>query len=424
MQKFKQLGLLILFVVCCLLFVIFYMIGCGSAVNPATTTTTAASTTTTTGASTTTSTATTTTTTTTTTATATAYSVAGTVVFYEAGQLGIRAAVTIIATNDSFTVVTTADSNTGTFETDCPAGTFTFSAVEPGWTIPAITVVVTDEPVANQDFIANPTSWEVLRVGTEPLKSILRATSMAGAEDYIFAVGGSATGDDGVVLRAASPYGESDWETLNLPNEEVGLLYVYEFDETGLYILDRFANQYGCATAAAATLSYDDLTALDLDGNSFYKVAFAAFSLDDQAVYGFTEKQTKEIIFYDGTNFHTVTTSGGLLGITKHDDSTLLAVGEAGAFYTVDITDPTNPTATAVAFPGTENLTDIVSDSNDSNLGGFIVTESGSVHRFIDPTTYWTEVSGIPYPLKGAFIGGSQENSLICGDGGLIMKHR
>lgn len=387
--------------------------GCGEMVPDAATTTTTTTTTSTTASTTSTSTTTSTTTT-------TRYPVSGLVQFYMAGQPGISGGVTITCTNDSITAVATADSVSGTYEATIPPGTYTLSANKSGWTIPSITVEVTSEAVVNSNFIANPTSWEVLRIGTEPLNSIVLAGASTGATDYIFAVGGDPVGNAGCVIRAASPY--TFWESVNRPNSDLatGLLYVSAFDTIGLYILDRFASQFNCTDADAATLAYGaDLGTLTIPHDLLYKLAFTAAN---RLTYAYTGKDSKKLYYKGATATTTLeAAAGSMLGVAKYDASNVIAVGEAGKAYLADTSDPT---AALLDFQTQDNLSDVAYDSSGANAGGFIVTQTGTIIRLASATSYWVEVSGIPYPLTGAYIGATQASGLVCGYNGLVMKHR
>ncbi len=385
----------------------FVISGCQDSLDFLTTTTTLPATTITT--------ATTSTSTSTTTTTVPSYSIFGGVKFVATSD-GIKGGVDILVTASPTLVATTsADPNSGAYEVSgLSPGTYTLIASKDGWTIPSIIVEATSASQQNQDFSAEPSGWEVLRVGGgETLTYVSSMSTSGNLPGTMFAAGGGSS----TLLGAGFPYTYTNWSDVPSNPTTDALIYVRDWGTEGIGIIDRAANVYVSTDEAASfvysfTITNETLAALELYGAGTAEAVTESGKLIriEEGLAGYSDFPTLPAGHYndvvsDGTIIE-VAGNGGICKISADGGSNWSDIG--------NISDQTTEDLMAINLWGTY---------------GIITTSNGSIFITSSSGESWNQdLSGVPYPLNGIFKAPIMPSNLsgmfVVGGNGLIMRRK
>ncbi|MFC1637614.1 hypothetical protein ACFL1W_01200, partial [Candidatus Margulisiibacteriota bacterium] len=354
------------------------------------------------------------TTTTTTTTTIPSFSISGTVNFVTTSD-GIRGGVDITVTESSAVVdSTSAEATSGTYEVSgLDAGTYTLIASKDGWTIPTIEVVISSADLSDQDLTAEPTSWEVLRVGGgEVLKDACSMEVLQAFRGDMFAIGSGSS-----VLLSAEAAAPTSWSAWPSPTTEA-LVETREWADSWLYVIDRLATAYrnnSSGWTSIGAFTNEAVAALDLGTNFTWEAVTEAGKLirsEDQGV-SYTDispsgKFVRDVRLLDGEDDECVAVGdGGYVG-HRYSDSWLNR--------TSDIT---------------EDLTGIEIWDIGGSEKTMVVSTNGTIYVTTDTKFehFTADLSGIPYALNG--VRGMDmkhavfpSGAVVVGNNGLIMRRK
>ena len=355
------------------------------------------------GCSTVTSTATTTTTTTTATTTTTlTYSISGRVCFVSTAESGVKNVPVVAVVGLGRTASTTPDADTGTYSfSGLLPGYYTVIASKEGWTIPPIFVTVSGASKTDQNFVALPSNWVLVKRAGLDLDDI---TSMEGTDN---ALQGNmyAVGSNGIILKSED--GGSSWAAIPSPTTEA-LISASSWGPYGLGIVNRLAGSFSTTEANTQVNSW--------------------------VYYGIlTTESIADISFYSGTSWEVVTETGKVLralnsgesfsdldvGIFANDVQSIsandvVAVGDGGAARVYN-----GSSWSSLNVGTTEDLMAIFVRGTD----GIITSSNGTIFRSTDSGNTWSEdLDGVPCSLRGVYIGPGNASAFVVGGDGLIMK--
>jgi hypothetical protein len=306
---------------------------------------------------------------------------------------------------------TTANTASGTYEVSgLDPGTYTVIASKDGWTIADIEVVVSSADKTGQNFSAEPTSWEVLRVGGgQILKSVCSIEALAAYRGEMFAVGSGSS-----VLLSAEASTPTSWSTWPSPTPEA-LIDTREWANNWLYVVDRLAAAYrnnGGGWIPIGTFTNEAIVALDIGTNSTWEVVTETGKLVR------TEDQ--------GASYTDISPSGKFVRnvhLLDNELDTRVAVGNggyvgrrhSGGSWVTCISDITEDLTGIEIWDIGSEKTMVVS----SNGSIYVTTDSKFQHFTVD-------LSGVPYSLNS--VRGTDFKhavfpigALVVGDNGLIM---
>jgi hypothetical protein len=350
-------------------------------------------------------------------------SISGTVNFATTSD-GVKGGVDIMVTASPTVIATTsADANTGTFEvSDLDPGTYTLIASKDGWTIPNVVVTLESSALADQDFTANPTEWDVSFISGNPDLNKVASEELSGNNIVII---GKVTG----ASYYQSTNGGGTWNSGQATTDADSMLDVFLPSPNNIFF---FCGSGLIRNSSNNGSSWNVMGILTIDAPSVYTKDFAS-----------TGNPTSENVGTNGKLYHTDDGSNfikpgidepGFNAVTGWRDSSNIirkvAVGEAGKIRYYDGSGWNNQDCPAPVIFQDVDAGEWSGEQRYVTMPGYLTTDSQGVIIGIWPesTTGGNVIlAGVPYKLNGIWSpsGANDTNHsgvIVVGDNGLILK--
>lgn len=325
-------------------------------------------------------------------------------------------------------MISTTETSASTFSfSPLPTGTYTLQAMKSGWDTTSETVSVTAD-ATGVNIALYPTSWEVLNISADNIVLSEVGSTDADFSNPVKMFAGGQLGGQSRILSAdlQSPF---SWTTYSVPTSDALIGSQGVSTPIGLIAIDSNSMVWNKATAS---------------GSWSFTIDLGSGQISSINAWG-------QLISFE------VLTSGGLIKQTLTGGALFTTKTLPGAIVANKVTHLGNDVANNIWMAGTESGTAVVktyASGNWATLGdtastipaaevptafvtmssrpSIIGTANGTIYTSVDynsPGVNWTrDLSGVPYAIRGGYISSGVSSSLVgvfvCGDYGLIMRHK